>query len=77
MGKARQPTVAPEGRPEPPQVTDDLVSFAGQLKGMGHWGLAVEQVVAAERLTFLRLFGPLHDQDLRRAVDDRYRDFLA
>jgi hypothetical protein len=62
---------------ESPQATDDLVSFAEQVKGMGHWDLAVEQVVAAERLSFLRCFGPLHDQVLRREVDDRYRDFIA
>jgi hypothetical protein len=59
------------------EAADPLAPFLERLGQIGHWGTTVEQAIKAERRYFLRLFGPLHDQDLRRAVDDRYRDFLA
>jgi hypothetical protein len=56
---------------------DPLAPFLERLCHMGQWGTTVEQAIKAERLYFLRRFGPLDDLLLRRAVDYRYRDFLA
>jgi hypothetical protein len=59
------------------EAADPLASFLERLGQMGLWGTTVEQAIKAERLRFLRHFGRLDDLLLRRAVDYRYRDFLA
>jgi hypothetical protein len=59
------------------EAADLLAPFLKRLGQIGHWGTTVEQAIKAERRRFLRHFGPLDDLLLRRAVDYRYRDFLA
>jgi hypothetical protein len=59
------------------EVGESWEAFLERLSVMGQWGTTVEQAIKAERLYFLRRFGPLDDLMLRRAVDYRYRDFLA
>jgi hypothetical protein len=44
---------------------------------MGQWGTTLPQVIEAERRCFLLRLGRLDELTLRRAVDDRYREFLA
>ncbi len=63
--------------PGPGGWPDALLLLAERLAGMAYWGVTVRDVMHAEQVRFLCRYGCRDDRDVRRAVDDRYRAFLA
>ncbi len=56
--------------------SDELLAFADALEQMPNWSVTVEDVIEAEKTILRQRFSGLREDDLRKLVDERYREYL-